>query len=339
MFIGIASNVINVILNFLLVSGIGFRSLGFVGAPIATSLSRWSYLVMIIAVLLWENRKSEPGGRTMRQNLRESMKWAGVKQYLHLAIPSAFMMALESWCFSLVTILSSLVGPMITAANAIVLNVTYVTVMVPISVGVAAGVRIGNNIGKGDARSAKLACWMSFLVGEVFMAVNGLCLLLLRNVLATAFTDDAEIIKLVVVIFPLAALFQIFDGAQVVCSGVIRGMGRQVMGVIANFMGYYVIGLPVGAFLTFFMKWEETGLWWGLTIGLFGVSIALIAFLIIFVDWQQECEHAAKRMEEAIDGEVLLPNENGKVPNEVVLEDIMAEKVPEELREGTASEN
>jgi MATE family multidrug resistance protein len=251
-----------------------------------------------------------------------------MKQYLFLAIPSAFMMALEVWCFSLMTILSSLLGANITAANAIVLNVTGTTVMIPISIGVAAGIRIGNNIGRGDARNAKLACWVSFVIGEIFMVCNGLSLLLLRSILASAFTEDPGVVSIVLKLFPLAALFQIFDGAQVVLSGIIRGIGRQIMGAVCNFMGYYVIGLPVGSLLAFFIQWRETGLWWGLTIGLFVVSVTLFAFLTIFVDWKYECEYATKRLkDQEVDSVNLLSAESDsqEAPTDGI-PDIMAEK-------------
>jgi MATE family multidrug resistance protein len=339
--IGVAANIINIILNFLLVTGIGYESLGYVGAPIATSISRWCYFLLILGVLFWDRKNkpqeqvTESASQSLLRNLRDAIKWKGMKEYIKLAIPSALMLALEAWCFSLMTLLSSLLSATITAANAIVLNVSAMTIMVPISIGVAAGIRIGNNIGSGNTRGAKLACWSSLVVGVLIMACNGLLFVVLRRVLAMAFTDDLIVRDMVETILPIAALFQVFDGSQVICGGIIQGIGRQVMGVVANILGYYIIGIPVGSFLAFYIGWRVTGLWWGLAIGLIAVSIGLATILAVLIDWKKEAESAAIRISGQMD-DITPAQSDGKPVNMAQIEDIMAQDEAKQEQLNTA---
>jgi MATE family multidrug resistance protein len=100
-------------------------------------------------------------------------------------------------------------------------------------------------------------------------------------------------------------------------------MGRQLTGLLANVIGYYIIGLPVGALLAFYAGWRVTGLWWGLIIGLVVVSAGYIVYLAVLVDWNKEVELAAKRIQEQED-DVNLLQEKEQEASEVALEDIMA---------------
>jgi MATE family multidrug resistance protein len=100
-------------------------------------------------------------------------------------------------------------------------------------------------------------------------------------------------------------------------------MGRQLTGLLANVIGYYIIGLPVGALLAFYVGWRVAGLWWGLIIGLVVVSAGYIVYLAVLVDWNKEVELAAKRIQEQED-DVNLLQEKEQEASEVVLEDIMA---------------
>ena len=80
-------------------------------------------------------------------------------------------------------------------------------------------------------------------------------------------------------VLPIAAAFAIFDGTQAVGCGVLRGMGRVRPAMLFNLLGYWLLGLPVGAWLAFRSDWGLAGIWWGLAGGLALVAVALVLYV------------------------------------------------------------
>jgi MATE family multidrug resistance protein len=89
------------------------------------------------------------------------------------------------------------------------------------------------------------------------------------------FTTDASVITTGVSLLLVAAVFQLFDGTQVVLTGVLRGIGDTRTPMISNLIAHWFVGLPLGAVLCFGMGWDITGLWLGLSIGLISVAAVL----------------------------------------------------------------
>jgi MATE family multidrug resistance protein len=295
MVIGILSNILNVILNFVLVTGIGYQGFGFVGAPIATSLSRWGSLIMMAIVMYYRSGKNDQPIK-IRETIKDAIKWTGMKEYMKLAVPSALMLGLEVWGFEFSTISTSFMGSIATSAHAVVLNYIALTFMIPLSIATASGVRVGQRLGGNDPVGAKQTCWLSVLMAMSYMFVNGIVLFSAKSVLGHLFTDDPDVMLAVEKITPIAALFQLFDGAQVAAGGVLRGMGKQTMGAVMIFIAYYVIGLPLGCFFAFYVVWGLSGLWLGLLAGLGAAAIFMNGYVALRVDWKLEAELAIKRV-------------------------------------------
>ena len=94
--------------------------------------------------------------------------------------------------------------------------------------------------------------------------------------LARIFTDQVEVLPIAVSLLPLAALFQVFDGLQVVGGGVLRGAADTRVPFLAHFSGLWLFGLPIGAWLAFRNDGGPRGLWWGLALGLAAVAVVLL---------------------------------------------------------------
>jgi MATE family multidrug resistance protein len=97
--------------------------------------------------------------------------------------------------------------------------------------------------------------------------------------LASFYSADPGVLAVAVVILPLAGAFQLFDGIQAVAFGVLRGAGDTRLPVVANIVGYWLIGLPAGWFLAFVLGFGARGVWSGLALGLAAVAGLLLARL------------------------------------------------------------
>jgi MATE family multidrug resistance protein len=154
--------------------------------------------------------------------------------------------------------------------------------MVPLGVSSAAAVRVGHALGRQDPLGARRAGWMSIILGASFMVMAGVVLVAIPRVIARIYTPDAAVIHAGANLLRIAAAFQLFDGLQTVTTGALRGAGETRTPMIANFIAYWVLGLPAGYVLCFTMHWGVIGLWVGLSIGLI-----IVAAIVLHAWWKR----------------------------------------------------
>jgi len=186
-------------------------------------------------------------------------------------------------------------GPVYLASHSVILNLAALTFMFPLSLGVSCSIRVGQYLGSLEPIKAKYTAYSSMIFAALFMFLSGLTLALTRNYVPRIYTEDTDILSTAAEVLPLCALFQIFDGLQAIAAGVLRGVGKQAIGATANLVAYYVLGLPLGAVLSFVAKWNLIGIWLGLTFALFSVSVTMTLYIVFRIDWQKESELANKR--------------------------------------------
>ena len=148
--------------------------------------------------------------------------------------------------------------------------------MVPLGISAAASVRVGQAIGRAKPRSARRAGWTAIFLGASFMAVAGVVFFSVPDLILRAFTDNAAVIAAGIPLFYMAALFQLFDGIQAVATGAMRGAAETKTPMLANLVGHWAIGLPVGYYLCYELGWGATGIWFGLSLGLILVALYLL---------------------------------------------------------------
>jgi MATE family multidrug resistance protein len=163
------------------------------------------------------------------------------------------------------------------AAHQVAINLASLTFMVPLGVGSASAVRVGHAVGRGDDPGARRAAAAALLCGVGFMACTALLFLALPGELASAYTSDLAVVGLAAALIPIAGVFQVFDGVQVVSSGVLRGLGDTRAPMIVNVLGFWLVGMPVSVWLAFPLGLGPRGLWWGLVAGLAVVALLLVA--------------------------------------------------------------
>ncbi|MDT8339879.1 MAG: MATE family efflux transporter [Longimicrobiales bacterium] len=265
------ANVANVLFNWMLVYGnLGAPPLGAVGSGWASSLSRW---VMALALLglSWGRLRSQ-----LLPLRPQALRWAPLARMMRLGVPIGAQMGLEYGAFGMAGVLMGVLGTLSVAGHQIALNLAALTFMVPLGVSQATTVLVGRGVGARDPERARRAAAGGMLVGAGFMTVTMAVFLAVPGGLARLYSSDPAVVALAASLLPIAGLFQVFDGLQVVAQGVLRGVGDTRVPMWTNLLGFWGAGLPVGALLSFRAGMGPRGLWWGLALGLALVAVLLV---------------------------------------------------------------
>lgn len=268
----IFANVSNLVLNLVLVLGWGgVEPLGVTGSALATVISRWLMLLSLL-VLAW--RELAPHLQTLRPRWVEDLP--GMRRILGLGLPIAGQFLLEWGAFGVAALLMGRMGPVPVEGHQVAVNLASFSFMFPLGISIAAGVRVGNAIGAGDMPAARRAAFAALVSGIGVMCCFALLFLLMPGQFAALYTDQPASAAVAAVLIPLAGIFQIFDGTQVVSIGILRGAGDTRTPFIINIIGFWCLGVPTGMWLAFSQDLGPAGLWWGLVIGLAVVAILLL---------------------------------------------------------------
>jgi MATE family multidrug resistance protein len=200
-----------------------------------------------------------------------------IRRLLALGFPSAMQIFVEGAVFGAVTVMASRFDEVSLAAHSIAVNVISITFMVPLGISSAAAVRVGQAVGRKDPPGIAVSGWTALLLGAGFMSAAGLALAIVPRWIARLYTPEVAVIGASAALLRIAALFEIFDGLQVVAGGALRGLGDTRTPAIAHFVGYWIIGMPVAWFLCFTYGWGVTGIWVGLTSALILIGTLLLA--------------------------------------------------------------
>lgn len=273
MFVLLTANIVNAVANWVFIFGNwGSPAFGVEGAGWASCASRAYMCLALFGYLLYHARKHKTG---LFQAPR-SLEWARIKTLAVLSFPAAIQRALEIGVFAAATAFVGRLGAVPLAAHQVALQAAAVTFMVPMGISSAAAVRVGQALGRGDPDAAHHAGWTALALGGGFMAVAGLCFLTLPQGIIRLFTNEPAVLSAGVTLLYVAALFQLFDGLQVVATGALRGSGDTHTAMIANLVGHWFVGLPVGLWLGFRLSWGAPGIWLGLSTGLIIVGAYLL---------------------------------------------------------------
>jgi MATE family multidrug resistance protein len=280
----VAANLLNWFGNWVLISGkLGFPELGVSGSAISTLIAR----VFMAAAMLgfaWrhERRRGHP---LFRHWARPHL--ARLRELVRLGVPAAGQIVLEVGAWNLATLSAGWLTPAALATHQIALNYASLTYMVPLGISAAAAVSVGHAVGAGDGARARRAGWFALGLGTSFMLLAAVVFLVAPGPLIALYTRDPQVMAVGPSLLGLAAAFQIFDGIQTVSTGALRGLGETRVPMLANLVGYWVLGLPLGLTLCFILHWGIYGLWIGLLLALFIIATTLLA------RWQRDSARLA----------------------------------------------
>ena len=274
MYATIIANVVNIILNYLLIFGsFGFPKLGIIGAAIGTLTSR---CIMVLYIWFLLRKKKKFHDYVTGFNFRQIEKKV-INKIIGLGFPSALQMFFEVAIFTAAIWLSGVLGKNPQAANQIALNLSSMTFMFGMGLGVAAMIRVGNQKGLRNFTELRRIAQSIFFLTLLLEIVFAVLFLLGRHWFPTLYldvndltnmADNTEVILIAAQLLLVAAFFQISDGLQVVILGALRGLQDVKIPTLITFIAYWIVGFPISYYLGLHTELKSTGIWIGLLSGL-----------------------------------------------------------------------
>ncbi len=272
---GIALNAL--ISGALIFGWFGLPALGLFGGGLGSTIT-WSLIALGLAVVLLTDkqfRRFHLFGNFWRAD------WPRFRSIWKLGLPIAITYAFEGTVFSAGVYFMGMINETSVAAHAIALQWAAISFMVPMGIAQATTVRVGYGYGQRNAAAITRAGWTGWALGVGFMTVMAVFMLLFARPMVALFIDinapaNAAVVTLAISFLYYAALFQIFDGAQVVGAGMLRGLQDTGWPMIFAGFGYWIVGLAGGVWLAFSGGWQGAGIWTGFVAGLAVVSVLML---------------------------------------------------------------
>jgi MATE family multidrug resistance protein len=273
MFSLISANLVNVVGNWALIFGhLGLRAMGTVGSGRATCAARIYMAAVLMGYCFYYDVRYKSG-------LLNAATWPHLPRVWHLVrlgMPAAMQLALEVGVLAAATALIARLGDVALASHQIALNSVSFTYMVPLGIGSAAAVRVGQALGRRDPHAAVRAGWTALALGAGFMTLTALLFWLAPRYIVRIYTPDARVIEMASGLLFVAAFFQLFDGLQAVATGALRGAGDTRNPMIFSGTLYWFVGFPLGAYLCFRRGRGAPGVWIGLCVALVLIGSSLL---------------------------------------------------------------
>lgn len=281
MYATIIANIVNIILNYIFIFGkFGLPAYGIIGAAYGTLISRF-----IMVIYLWFLLANKQRSKRFVTNIKILVLESNMlKKITSLGAPSAMQMFFEIVIFTAAIWLSGLLGKNPQAANQIALNLSSMTFMVAMGLGVAAMIRVGNQKGLLKFKELRRIAFSIFLFAVILAVAFAILFLIFRFQLPKIYVDlsdvsnlndSIEVVNIAAKLLLIAAIFQISDSIQVVVLGALRGLQDVNIPTLITFVSYWIIGFPVSYFLGKENILGSVGIWIGLLAGLSSASILL----------------------------------------------------------------
>jgi MATE family multidrug resistance protein len=259
----------NALLVYLLIHGAWrLPRLELFGAGLATTIVNFA---MFLAALWFAAncgpfKKYHVLGRIWR------IDWDLMRQLIVIGAPISLSFLLEYGMFGAAALLMGLIGTTALAAHQIALQIVAILFMVPFGISMAATVRVGHAVGRGDAPAVRRAGFVATLLGIVFMSVMTLAVIFGRYAIARFFFGEAAesagaVIDLTATLLLVGATFFVADGIQTVVAGALRGLNDTRVPLLFAAISYWLVGFTAAYGLAFHTRLGAIGVWIGLSCG------------------------------------------------------------------------
>ncbi|XP_074566876.1 protein DETOXIFICATION 40-like [Curcuma longa] len=287
-YISAATLVVHLAASWLAVYKLGMDLLG---ASLVLSLSWWIIVAAQFVYIATSRRcKATWTGFTWQA-------FAGLPEFLRLSSSSAVMLCLEAWYFQVLVFITGLLENPELALDSLSICVTITgwAFMISIGFNAAASVRVSNELGAGNPKSAAFSVVVVTAMSFILSVIMAIIVLALRDYLGYAFTGGETVGRAVSDLCPLLAAAIILNGIQPVLSGVAVGCGWQAFVAYVNVGCYYIVGVPFGSFLGFKLGLGVKGIWGGMMCGTLMQTLILL-WVTYRTDWNREVADVKKRL-------------------------------------------
>ncbi|MEZ5103013.1 MAG: MATE family efflux transporter [Draconibacterium sp.] len=263
--ITLTANAINIIVNYLLIFGkFGFPEMGLNGAGIGTLVSRISMPLLFAYYIVRKPRFKRYFILAQKQLFNKEK----IVSLLKIGVPIGFQIIVEVIAFALGAIMMGWINETSLAAHQIAIGMASFSYMISLGISQANTIRVSHQMGNRDFHSLKMAAFASTHLVLSFMMLMGIVFVIARNILPFMFTTDVDVITIAARLLIIAAIFQVFDGLQVVMLSTLRGMADVKIPMIIAFFAYVILGIPTSYLLAFQFHMGPSGIWFGYLIGL-----------------------------------------------------------------------
>jgi MATE family multidrug resistance protein len=273
MIIVVGSNLVNILLNYLLIFGkYGFPEMGLNGAGWATLISRIVMAVSMMGYVYYARKyQAYKAGFSIGNYSR-----ALISKMLHIGLPSGSQFVFEAGAFGFSALMMGWIGTTALAAHQIAINLATISYMTTSGLGAAAAIRVGNFLGQKDRVNLRASAFTMIGMSVVLMIAWAILFIYGRHFLPGLYIEDQSVIELTSCLLIVAAFFQLSDGIQVVTAGALRGLQDVKIPSLLIFIAYWVIALPLGYWFAFPLQMGANGIWIGLSIGLTLTATAMV---------------------------------------------------------------
>jgi multidrug resistance protein, MATE family len=268
----LAANLIDVALNYVLIFGkLGFPQMGLMGAGIASLVARIAMPLLLYAGFIYH--KPIRHYFSLLSSVKATMN--GVKNIFNIGLPIGGQLVLEVSAFAFSAVMMGWLGEVPLASHQVAMGLASFTFMIANGVAMATTIRVSYQLGMRNLESVEKVSYSAVQLVLSFMGICGLCFLLFQHQLPHIFTPDKSVIVQAASLLAVAALFELFDGLQVVCLGILRGFADVKAPMFIAGFSYIIVGLSVSYVCAFTFKMGPVGIWYGFLAGLFCAGVLL----------------------------------------------------------------
>jgi MATE family multidrug resistance protein len=246
MFFNLLSLALKVPLNALFMYGLlGIPAMGAAGAAVATSIDAW-----LMAALAWGWCLQHP--RYAEFNLRRRFTapdFAAIREFLKLGIPIALTFIADVTAFTFMALFIARLGPVMSGAHQIAANLAALAFMIPLSLGNATSVLVGQALGNGEPSRARHICWEAIRLGMTIALVVSLTFWLGAPLIAAFYTTDLQVQAVAIPLIVMVALYHLGDALQAITVNALRGYKNSVVPMVIYTVTLWVPGLGGGIVL------------------------------------------------------------------------------------------
>ncbi|MCK8817227.1 MATE family efflux transporter [Natroniella sulfidigena] len=291
LYIMLATNLANVIGNYILIFGVGvFPQLGVMGAALGTGFGRLVGAIVSFVVLI----KGDTSIRLNWANIKWKLDWKVIKEIFSIGIPSAVEQSIRQSSQIIYTALIAGLGTLTIAANAIIINMLMIPVMFGFGFAVAATTLVGQSLGAKKHQLAKAYGKQSTYITMVLMSIISVPMFIWARPIIKLYTDNPEVVMIAEPVLRGVIFMQPLFAVVMVLKGALRGAGDTKWTMYITAIGNWGVRLILSLIFGYYLGYGFIGFWIGMA-GEMVVRGILLVWRYESDRWQQVYELKEER--------------------------------------------